>query len=363
MGTGGLRRDHGHLFKGLLRCAMSATVVAGAACAGARSRAAQVPTAVPAQAGTPAVAATPPSTMSTPPSPALPSQPAASARLEPATRGAEVPPDRLERLLRRNMDPAVSLPETLLENRIATWKPLPVGERIARWAELFVKRTDNVYCFGPKAGCYVGDSLLVQDYKLDCVSLFYRCNELARATSPRDAVLLALTTRFAHGAAADVVRPSGAVEYDNPAHLDYSEDFAATGLWGHDATHEVGADAPETPGTNRYPAGTRRFIPKDKIRFDRLRDGDLLLFVLDEKNEKAHKLRQDYGLLVGHQAIVRVDQDTVYQIHAAQSNLSGLYTGNHVVKVPLRTYLTRLEKFKGIMVVRAGSDDASQKRP
>jgi hypothetical protein len=45
----------------------------------------------------------------------------------------------------------------------------------------------------------VGDSLLVQDHKFDCVLLFYRCTELARAGTPRDAVLLALGTRFAGG--------------------------------------------------------------------------------------------------------------------------------------------------------------------
>ena len=347
MGTGGTLEDRGRCFRGSLLSTISVALVTAAACAGAGSSGAQVPKAP---------------RHSPPPAAPTPPQDAAITWLTPRTAGIEVPPDRFERLLRRNLNPAVSLPETLLAHRLEAWKALPVGERIARWAELFVGRTDNVYCFGPKAGCYVGDSLLVQDYKLDCVSLFYRCSELARSVSPRDAVLLALTTRFAHGQAADVVRPSGAVDYDNPAHLDYSEDFAATGLWGRDVTHDVGIDTADALGTNRYPAGTRRFIPKGKIRFDRLRDGDLLLFVLDEKNDKARKLRQDYGLLVGHQAIVRIDKGTVYQIHAAQSDLTGVYTGNHVVKVPLRTYLGRMEKFKGIMVLRIDTDATPQLR-
>jgi hypothetical protein len=89
-----------------------------------------------------------------------------------------------------------------------------------------------------------------------------------------------------------------------------------------------------------------------------LRDGDLLLFVLDEANPKALALRRDYGLLVGHQALADVDGDTVYQIHAAQSPLSGVYEGNRVVRVPLRTYLARVERFKGIVVVRLESDTA-----
>jgi hypothetical protein len=279
-------------------------------------------------------------------------------RLQPATRAAEVPAERLAALLQRNSDAGVSLPDSLLAARIARWKPLPVGERVARWANLFVARSDNAYCFGPKPGGYVAESLLVQDYKLDCVSLFYRCTELARATSPRDAVLLALATRFAGGDAERVVRPTGAVDYDDPSHLDYSEDFAAAGFWGRDATREVGDAIPDEPGTSRYPAGTRWFIPKDRIRYDRLQDGDLLLFVLDESHAKARALRQDYGLLVGHQALADVDGEVVYQIHAAQSPLAGVYAGNRVVRVPLRTYLQRVERFKGIMVVRMDSTTA-----
>ncbi len=282
--------------------------------------------------------------------------PAAAARLGPGAVSS-VDAARLERLVARNLAPAVSLPESLLTNRLAAWAPFGVGERVARWANLFVDRNDNVYCFGPKAGGYVADSLLVQDYKLDCVSLFYRCTELARAATPRDAILLALGTRFAGGDPTHVVRPTGAVDYDDPAHLDYSEDFAATGLWGQDVTRDVGLAIKEKPGTSRYPAGSRYYIPKSKIRLDRLHDGDLVLYVLDEKNDKARKLRRDYGLLVGHQALIDVDGKTVYQIHAAQSDLSGVYTGNHVVRVPLLTYAKRQERFKGIMVLRMKNAD------
>jgi len=277
---------------------------------------------------------------------------AGAAPLGPKSAAAVVDATRLERLVARKSAPVVSLPESLVANRLATWAPLSVGERVTRWANLFVDRTDNVYCFGPKTGGYVADSLLVQDYKLDCVSLFYRCTELARASTPRDAILLALGTRFAGGDPAHVVRPTGAVDYDDPSHLDYSEDFAATGLWGQDVTREVGQAIKEKPGTSRYPAGSRYYIPKNKIRLDRLRDGDLVLYILDEANDKARKLRQDYGLLVGHQALIDVDGKTVYQIHAAQSDLSGVYTGNRVVRVPLLTYAKRLERFKGIMVLR-----------
>ena len=267
--------------------------------------------------------------------------------------------ERIVALLQRNLDPAVSLPETLLAARIATWRPLPLGERVARWARLFAARNDNRYCFGPKAGCYVAESLLVQDFRLDCVSLFYRCNELARATSPQDAVLWALTTRFAGAELDRVVSASGGVDYDHPAHLDYSEDFAATGIWGPDVTRAAGGAVADAAGTSRYPAGTRWFIPAARVPSARIESGDLLLFVLDEKHPRALALRRDYGLLVGHQALADVANGVTQQIHAAQSPIAGVYTGDHVVRVPLRTYLQRVERFKGIMVVRPGGDIAT----
>jgi hypothetical protein len=261
-------------------------------------------------------------------------------------------PQRLARLVERNVAPAASLSESLLADQITAWRGLPLGARIAQWALCFAGRHDNVYCFGPKPGGYVADSLLVQDHKFDCVLLFYRCTELARSTSPRGAVLLALGTRFAGGDPARVVRPSGAVDYDDAAHLDYSEDFAATGLWGHDVTRAVGEAVPDSAGTRRYPPGSRLYIPTARLRYDRLRDGDLLFFVLDERNPGARKLREEYGLLIGHQGIVHVQGREVQLVHAAQSDLQGVYAGNRVLAVSLRTYLQRVERFKGVMVSR-----------
>jgi hypothetical protein len=272
--------------------------------------------------------------------------------LAPDNAVVAVPAPRLDRLLQRNLSPSVSLPEALLAQHLAEWRARSVGERIALWAQLFAGRDDNAYCFGVKPGGYVAESLLVQDFKFDCVSLFYRCTELARADSPRDAVLRALGTRFAGGDPTRVVSVTGGVNYDDPSHLDYSEDFAATGQWGRDVTREVGEAVPDTSGSSRYAANTRWFIPTDRIRVDRLRDGDLLFFVLNEGHEGARKLREQYGLLVGHQGIVHIEKGETYAIHAAQSDLQGIYKGNRVVEVPLLTYLHRVEKWKGVMVSR-----------
>jgi hypothetical protein len=184
------------------------------------------------------------------------------------------------------------------------------------------------------------------------VLLFYRCTELARARTPREAVLSALGTRFAGAEPERAVSATGGVDYDNPSHLDYSEDFAATGLWGRDVTREVGEAVPDSVGTRRYSPGSRYIIPTTRLRSDRLRDGDLLFFVLDERHAGARKLREQYGLLVGHQGIVHVEDGVVRLLHAAQSDLQGVYAGNRVVEVPLMTYLGRMERFKGIMVGR-----------
>ena len=289
--------------------------------------------------------------------------PAAGPRLAPGDTSRLVEAARLERLVARNLGPRVSLPESLLSAHLAAWESLGVGSRIARWAQLFASRRDNTYCFGPKPGGYVAESLLVQDRKFDCVLLFYRCTELARATSPRDAVLLALTTRFAGGDPARVVSPAGGVDYDDPSHLDYSEDFAATGLWGRDVTREVGLAVPDSVGTSRYPAGSRWFIPTRRLRDDRLQEGDLLFFVLDERHPGAAKLRAQFGLLVGHQGIVHVEGGEVLLLHAAQSDLQGVYTGNRVVAVPLRTYLERMERFKGILVNRIEGEGLPPSKP
>jgi hypothetical protein len=262
-------------------------------------------------------------------------------------------PARLERLVARNLQPAVSLPESLLDERIAAWAAAPIGTRIVRWAELFLERGDAHYVFGLAAGGYVSDSLLVQDFKTDCVLLTYRCTELARATSARDAIVRALDSRFHGGSPSAVVSSTGGVNYDDPAHLDYSEDAVRAGrLWGRDVTQEVGLAAADTAGTSRYPAGSFMYIPSSRLRMEALRDGDVLYFVLDEHSKRGQRLRREYGLLVGHQGIAARRGADVDVIHAARDDLPGEYAGDRVVRVPLRTYLERVESFKGVLVTR-----------
>ena len=268
---------------------------------------------------------------------------------------------RRERLLRRNLDAAVSMPETTLANRQAAWRQLPVGERVARWAEFFLARGATTYLFGLKPGGYVADSLLVQDFRQDCVLFSYRCAELAQTTSPPDAVLWALVTRFAGAPPDSVVSGRGGVDYDSPAHLDDSLDIVRSGLWGRDVTEEVGVAVPDTAGTKRYPPGSFSYIPSTQLRLDRLADGDFLYFVFDENQPRGRKMRQEYGTPIGHQGIVRRAGARVDVIHAAISALPGEYEGNRVVRVSLPTYLRRVESWKGVIVTRL-VDPAAQPR-
>lgn len=270
----------------------------------------------------------------------------------PESIAAALDPLRLERLVARNVDARVSLPESLIAANVHAWHELPIGERVARWAELFLQRNETSYVFGLKDGGYVADSLLVQDYKQDCVLFSYRCSELARASSARDAVLRALETRFAGAQAARVVTASGGVDYDDPAHLDYSLDIVRSGIWGRDVTNEIGAAATDSTGTKRYPAGSFTYIPTEAMRLERFEDGDLLYFVFDENSARGRKMRDQYGLVIGHQGIARRADGTVDVIHAAISDLPGEYSGNRVVRVPLRRYLERVESFKGVIVTR-----------
>jgi hypothetical protein len=270
----------------------------------------------------------------------------------PESIAGALDPVRLERLVARNLDAPVSFPESLIAANIEAWRELPIGERIARWAGLYLRRNETSYVFGLKKGGYVADSLLVQDYRQDCVLFSYRCSELARASSPRDAVLRALDTRFAGGQAAKVVTSTGAVDYDDPSHLDFSLDIVRSGIWGRDVTTEIGAAAADSAGTQRYPAGSFAYIPTEDLRLDRFEDGDLLYFVFDENSARGQKMRDLYGLVIGHQGVARRSVDGVDVIHAAISDLPGEYSGNRVVRVPLRTYLRRVESFKGVIVTR-----------
>lgn len=229
---------------------------------------------------------------------------------------------------------------------------LPTAARVGLWARRFLAADGIRYVFGPAADGYVAERDLVRDHRQDCISLLYRCGELARARDADDAVAVALRTRFAGAEPAAVVDAEGRVDYDHPSHLDYSLDMIRSGHWGADVTARVGTATPDTVGTARYPAGSYAYVPKDALREDALREGDVAWFVLDPSVPSARRLRDEHGLVIGHVGLVIIEDGRPWLVHAAVSGLSGWYEGGTVVKVPLREYLARVERFAGIMVTR-----------
>ena len=100
-----------------------------------------------------------------------------------------------------------------------------------------------------------------------------------------------------------------------------------------------------------YGAGSVRYLPTKAIRWEKLRSGDIVYFVSDERTPAGKKTR-DVGAIIGHLGIIKIEGGQVYLIHAASQGLTGLYEGGRIVKVPLKTYLERVETFKGIMLTR-----------
>ena len=244
------------------------------------------------------------------------------------------------------------LPVAVEDSLLAAQQGRPTAARVGAWARRFLAGEGIRYVFGPSPDGYVAERDLVRDHRQDCISLLYRCTELARARDHGDAVAVALATRFAGADPEAVVDAEGRVDYDAPAHLDYSLDMIRSGHWGDDVTALVGTAEPDTVGTSRYPAGSFSLVPKAKLDPTRLREGDVCWFVLDPQVASARKLRDTYGLVIGHVGLVIVQDGQPWLVHAAVSGLSGWYEGGTVVKVPLVEYLSRVERFAGVKVTR-----------
>lgn len=261
-------------------------------------------------------------------------------------------PDALARAQARAETADRLLPVAVEDSLLSAEQGLPAGVRMGLWARRFLAADGVRYLFGPSPDGYVAERALVRDHRQDCISLLYRCGELARARDHRDAVAVALGTRFAGADPESVVDAEGRVDYENPSHLDFSLDMIRSGHWGREVTAAVGAAVPDTVGTSRYPAGSFAYVPKVRLDAAALREGDVVWFVLDPGVASARKLRDQYGLVIGHVGLVIVEDGRPWLVHAAVSGLSGWYEGGTVVKVPLTEYLGRVEKFAGVMVTR-----------
>lgn len=258
--------------------------------------------------------------------------------------------ERFETMVRFNLDNPRVVPSSQIDSLMAGIASKPVGERIAFWADWFWRDGRARYLFGLDPGGYVKEGRLCDDFNTDCVLFFYRTTELGRSSSAREAVQFAFGTRFYGAGVEEAILPDGKVRYEHDAHLEYSEEIVKSGIWGKDVTASVGPVESDT-GNSRFPADTLSFVPKGKIDSAALESGDIVFFILDEKTPKGAEGRAT-GVLIQHLGILRREGNEVYLIHAAKAGLSGLYEGGKIERVPLSTYLARLDLFKGIVVTR-----------
>ncbi|MBU8872073.1 MAG: hypothetical protein KOO60_14490 [Gemmatimonadales bacterium] len=235
---------------------------------------------------------------------------------------------------------------------LAVEAELPVPARVAAWARRFLAAPGVGYLFGPAGGGYVAEGRLVLDTRHDCVSLMYRCSELGRADSAVDALEWALRTRFAGGTLDSLIGRTGRVDYDSPEHLDFSLDMIRSGYWGSDITADLNGAVPDSAGSSRYPAGDFVYVPSGSLVGAEIFEGDIVWLVLDPGSESGRKLRQEFGLVIGHLGIVIREGEEPWIVHAASRGLPGYYENGGVVKVPLAVYLSRVEKFCGVVVTR-----------
>ena len=251
-----------------------------------------------------------------------------------------------------NLGPDGLFAPTYQDSVLAAEADMPVPARIAAWARRFLTAPGAGYLFGPAEGGYVAAGRLVLDGRQDCVSLMYRCSELGRAGSAVGALEVALRTRFAGVSLDSLVDADGRVDYDRPEHLDFGLDMIRSGHWGQDITADLTGAVPDSAGSSRYRAGDFSYVPSSSLVGDELREGDIVWLILDPGSESGRKLREEFGLVIGHLGIVIREDGEPWLVHAASSGLSGCYEGGRVVKVPLAVYLGRVEKFCGLVVTR-----------
>ncbi|MBD3221668.1 hypothetical protein GF314_10540 [bacterium] len=257
-----------------------------------------------------------------------------------------------ERAIARNLDVPGIFSVAEIDSLLAAEQGLPTARRVGDWAWRLASAGGTSYRFGLAEGGYVADGRLAPGTRHDCISLVYRTTELARATSARDALAVALAHRFAGAPAESVVGPDGRVDYDRPEHLDYSVDMIRSGHWGRDVTARLTGARPDTVGSARYAPGSVTVVPQAALRPGELRHGDVVWFVLAPDDVRAAALRRDHGLMIGHAGIVAVADGEVWLVHAASRPLPGEYVTAGVVKVPLTTYLERVERYTAIVVTR-----------
>ncbi len=184
---------------------------------------------------------------------------------------------------------------------------LPLGERIARWAEAFV---GTPYDPDPM-GAYVTRRDIVADDEVDCMYHAFRSVELAITNSPANAAKKALDMRFHTAGALD---ESGKVaNYDE--RYQYAMDMIESGKWGQEVTGSIGP-AKTIPGDRHH--GPQQYIPAPTAHetLEKLQSGDMVFFVKSPS-------KRVVGEIIGHIGIIKREGEQVFLIHASGSKKRG----------------------------------------
>ncbi|HTR45598.1 MAG TPA: hypothetical protein VMH06_07795, partial [Thermodesulfovibrionales bacterium] len=214
---------------------------------------------------------------------------------------------------------------------------MPVGEKIAFWAEKFV----GVPYDADPLGVYVTRRTLVADDRVDCMYLTFRALELALGLTPEESLDIALDKRFMTRG-----RVESGVVMNYEDRFQYGEDMIDSGKWGRELTGDLG---PLTLVEGTRGRGQVGMLSKETARSlfregrkspSTLRSGDFMFFLKSPESRVADEM-------VGHIGIVTQDKEGLFLIHASgKKNKEGI-----VRKVSLYDYLNSMP-FAGVRVTR-----------
>jgi len=214
---------------------------------------------------------------------------------------------------------------------------LPFGRRVAYWASRFI---GTPYDEDP-LGLYVRTNRIIADEKADCMYLTFRSVELARATTPGEAIEQALALRFmTQGRSRD-----GLVQnYDE--RFQYGEDMVFSGKWGRNITDELGKTTTIKGSRGRDEV---IILPKQSLankQFQtKLQDGDIIYWVKDPKKRVGEEI-------VAHLSFIQIKDGRPHLIHASGSKDNDTRRGGGVVKEVLLSDYLKDTKCIGAFVTR-----------
>jgi cell wall-associated NlpC family hydrolase len=214
---------------------------------------------------------------------------------------------------------------------------LPLNKRIAYWAARFI---GTPYDPDP-LGLYVRTNRIVADEKIDCMYHAFRSVELARSTTPRQAIEEALILRFTtKGRLADGLVTNYDMRYQ------YGEDMVFSNKWGKNITAMLGTveTIPGSRGRDIVDILPKKVLLTRSVQ-TQLQDGDILYWVKDPKKRSVEEI-------VAHLSIVHIKNGKPYLIHAAgDKDHAGRPGGGIVKEVSFEDYVSHM-KFIGAFVTR-----------